>query len=167
MVYHQFAHFELSTNSCVPASRLSLLRLVLGFFITLSLVVQIVFNTTDPSLPQPSLAVRLLCDLEIYALVFGVLAFILAERAARINTDGVLDKTSDLKKKKNALIVNEIAISLNLAVFMIYFVFLPIVYGARAFEKNVNASIYNAIGYSVALFAVLFHFASCKFALLD
>jgi uncharacterized membrane protein len=111
--------------------------------------------------------VRIFTDIELYALFFSCLGLLLAHRASKIPQDAFVDSTKNLWKKKNALIVNEIAMSLNFAVCLLYFVFLPIVYGSRAFEKDVHDHILNAIAYFVSAFACLFHFASSKWALLD
>lgn len=74
---------------------------------------------------------------------------------------------NDLNKKKTALILNEIAIMLNLACALGFYIFMPIIYGSKSFEVNVKDSLFNAIAYFIALFAVLFHFFCTRFALLD
>jgi hypothetical protein len=108
-----------------------------------------------------------LTDLEFYATFFAILGLLLAHRASKVPSDQEILRTVDLKKKKNALIVNEIAIFLNVMCSLMYFVFQPIVQGSKGFEANVKDSIFNSIAYFVALFAVLFHFACSRFALLD
>lgn len=129
MIYHHFAHFEKSSMECIPDRRLPILRLILGIAALITFITSIIF---DPY--EGMILTRLVTDIELYALFFAVLSFIFAHNAARVNSDQQIDKTSDLKKKKNALIINEIAISLNVSVCLIYFVYLPIVYGSRAFD---------------------------------
>jgi len=84
-----------------------------------------------------------------------------------VPSDADITRTVDLMKKKNALILNEIAIFLNIMCSMMYFVFQPIVNGSKDFSANVKDSVYNSIAYFVALFAVLFHFSCTRFALLE
>ena len=128
MIYHNFAYFEKSSVSCISDKRLPLVRLILGIMVTLAFIDLILFDPYDGKI-----WIRLMCDLELYAGFFAILAIILAHRASAVTGDTQINSVGELKKKKRALIINEIAISLNFAVFLLYFVFLPIVYGYEAF----------------------------------
>ena len=70
-------------------------------------------------------------------------------------------------KKKRALITNEIAISTNIAVSLIYFVFIPIVYGSSEFKVDVKGSVLLGVGYFLSLTAVIANYVITKFALLN
>jgi hypothetical protein len=73
---------------------------------------------------------RVLTDLEFWATIFALVGLILAERASSVDSDKEITEVNDVKKKKDALIINEVAITLNFACCLLYFVFMPIVYGS-------------------------------------
>jgi hypothetical protein len=52
-------------------------------------------------------------------------------------------------------VLTEIAISFNFALVIIYFVFIPIVYGASEFKINVTGSILLGVGYFLSFTAIL------------
>eukprot|EP00347_Sterkiella_histriomuscorum_P006953 403350807 len=162
MIYHSFAHFEKSTMSCIADDKLPIVRFVLAGFVGVSFLLQAISNPSGNPI-----YLRVLSDLEFYATIFAIAGLLLAHKASAVKADSDLSRTADLNKKKQALIVNEIAIMLNIACSLGYFIFMPIIYGAKSFEVDVRDSLFNAIAYFIALFAVLFHFACTRFALLD
>ncbi|CDW90522.1 UNKNOWN [Stylonychia lemnae] len=162
MIYHSFAHFEKSSIAKIPDHHLPIIRIVLAVIVFFCMILQGLSNPSGTAIYK-----RLFTDLEFYATFFAILGLLMAHRASKVPSDKEIVRTVDLMKKKNALIVNSIAIFLNIFCSLIYFVFQPIVYGARDFEASVKDSIFNSIAYSVALFSVLFHFACSRFALLD
>ena len=162
MIYHRFAHFEKSTIAKIPDQHLPIIRIILAVIVFICMILQFLANPT-----KTAFYYRLLTDVELYATFFAILGLILAHRASKVPSDQEITRTVDLMKKKNALIVNEIAIFLNIMCSLVYFVFQPIVNGSKAFEPNVKDNLFNSIAYFVSLFAVLFHFFCTRFALLD
>lgn len=128
MIYHSFAHFEKSSIKSIPDNHLPIVRFVLAGFVAVSIVLQALSNPSGAKIYW-----RVLTDLEFYATFFAIAGLLMAHRASKIPANADINSTSDLNKKKHALIVNEIAITLNVACSLIYFVFLPIVYGAKTF----------------------------------
>ena len=162
LIYHKFASFEKSTMACVQDEKLPLVRFILAGLVAVSIILQAVSNPYGSPIYY-----RVLTDLEFYATILAIAALLQAHKASEVKADCELTRTNDLNKKKNALILNEIAIMLNIACSLGYFIFMPIIYGAKTFEVNVRDSVFNGIAYFVALFAVLFHFFCTRFALLD
>jgi hypothetical protein len=122
------AKFEKSTMKCVPDARLPLLRLILMLLVVVSIVFQALANTFKVPIYW-----RVLTDIEFWATISALLALYYAHRASSVSSDQVIDRTNDLMKKKDALIWNEIAISLNVACSVVYFIFMPIIYGSSKF----------------------------------
>lgn len=124
MIYHRFAKFEKSSLKCIPDERLPLLRFILIALVGVSIGLQAYANTFKEPIYK-----RVLTDIEFYASILAFVGLIQAHQASKVSSDKKIDRTNDLRKKKRALIINEMAISLNIACSLIYFIFMPIVYG--------------------------------------
>jgi len=82
MIYHHFAHFEKSSLTFIPDKSLPLIRLLLAIFSALAFIDLILFDPFDGKI-----WVRLICDLELYAGFFAIIALILAHRASAVTGD--------------------------------------------------------------------------------
>ena len=131
MIYESFAKFDKSAVSCIKDQHLNWYRLGLLPLALASIVFVYFGNNTT------AIYIRLICDLDLQATLFALLAVILSLNASKVDSDIKIQFVGSLLRKKRALIANEIAISMNIAVSLIYFVFIPIVYGASEFKINI------------------------------
>jgi hypothetical protein len=116
--------------------------------------------------PNVSFPFSLLGDIELYTTFFALGAFILSHLASVIEND---DKPTgpEIRKTRNALIFNSIAITINIVVFLLFFILIPI---TKASDDTMTFDYYlkfKSIAFLFSLAVTLAHFHISHFALLE
>ena len=105
-------------------------------------------------------------DLEIYTTSSAVLALLYSHYASIIENN--LKPTGpEINKKRLAIIWNSIGITINIAVFLIYFVFIPI---TKLSDNTFNFEYFfklKSIAIFLSMCVTLFHFFISKFVMLE
>ena len=76
----------------------------------------------------------------------------------------ITERTKTTERRKKALILTEISISLNIAVALMFFIFNPIIFGSKYLRMM---DFYSSSAIILCSFSTIFHFFLCKFVLLE
>lgn len=133
----------------------------LGFFITV--LFAFLFQLLEPNVSIPY---SLLGDLEIYTTTSALAALFLSYRASFVEN---FDRPSgpEIRKTRLALIWNSIAITINIVVMLIYFVFIPITKGSDGTMSFEYYQQYKTLALFMTLAVTIAHFFLSKFAMLE
>lgn len=119
LIHHHFADFGKSQYpQKISDGNLKYYRL--GFFVTVLLA--FLFQLLEPTVSIPY---SLLGDIEIYTTTSALAAIYFSNKASGVKNS---EKPTgpEIRNTRNALIWNSIAITINIVVLLMYFVFIPI-----------------------------------------
>lgn len=95
-------------------------------------------------------------ELEYYAFYFALISFLYIERLSSV--------TKTTHRRKKAMIITEVAVSLNLACFLMFFIFNPIIFG-DGYIKMMD--FYSSAAIFMSFFSLVFYFFISDYVLLE
>lgn len=150
VIYEKFGNFDQSTWSRLSTKSLSLLRLFCLLLVVISYTL-VIYN-------QGGLVpAQFFGSLEFYSFHFALLSLAFAERSATTSS-------STVTKRKRALIISEIAISVNTCVVAMYFFVFPMIIGP---DYSSIIDVFNSVAIFLSFLAMMLHLGFTKFALLE
>lgn len=147
-IYNKLALFEKSCTHRVSDSGLQKWRI--GFIILTCISVVFMGYDCQWSIPD------MLGELEYYAFYFALAAFLYIERLNHV--------VKSTERRKKAMIIMEVAVSLNIACFLMFFIFNPIIFGKGYTDKM---DFFSSTAIFLSFFSLLFHFFISDFVLLE